>query len=77
MFYQVDMIPTPCYDWLLFDHYQSLTIAKMFGFFPCYPTYAHQICSKAIPTVFKESRPWRNNKSFDLIPRMLSDHMKP
>ena len=45
--------------------------------FPCYPIYAHQNCSKAISTVFKESRPWQNNKSFDFISRILRDHMKP
>ena len=38
---QVDLIATPCCDWLSFDRYRSLTTAKKFGFFPCYPTYPY------------------------------------
>ena len=32
MFHQVHLMPTLCYDWLSFDHYRSLTIAKMLRF---------------------------------------------
>ena len=80
MFHQVDLIATPCYDRLSFDHYRSLTIAKMLRFF-------HVILHKRIKFVAKPFLPFLKQvdhsgitnhlASFESISCILSDDMKP